>query len=113
MTDDYHFSDIDFSAHYEKNYSRSGRSYGEVLPAYRYGWDRAHEGSYRGHTWNDAIDLSLRRRWKRSSALSWQAARPAIHEGYERAQISMSGPPGTMGPAPEDAALALDEPDSL
>jgi hypothetical protein len=110
---DAHFNDIDFSADYQRHYGKSEYSYGEILPAYRYGWDRAHEGTYRGHTWNDAIEISLRRRWKRNSSLPWQAMRPAIHEGYERAQMSLSGPPGSIGPAPTDAAITLDEPDSV
>jgi hypothetical protein len=110
---DVRFSDIDFSAHYQEHCGKSGYSYGEALPAYRYGWDRAHEGAYRGHTWNDAIEISLRRRWKRNSNLPWAAMRPAIHEGYERALMHLSGPPGSPGPAPTDAAITLDEPDSV
>jgi hypothetical protein len=104
-----YFSEVDFSTHYRKHYDGSGHSYGEVLPAYRYGWDRAHESTYRGHSWNDAIDVSLENRWSRNSRLAWQEARAAIQEGYECAQISLSGPPGSIGPAPEEAALTLDE----
>jgi hypothetical protein len=109
MDEPRHFGDVDFSKHYREHYKKSGRSYGEMLPAYRHGWDRAHEGTYRGHPWNDVIEVSMRRRWKRNSSLPWKEARAAIHEGYEQAQIALSGPPGTTGPAPEDVAFTIDE----
>lgn len=56
----------------------SGARFEDYEPAYRYGIDRSTERTF------DAAEADLERGW-RHDALSWDRARPAVRDAYERA----------------------------
>lgn len=72
-------------------YSRSGHSYEDYEPAYRYGttsYDR-----YRGSRWEDA-EGDLERGWesaKGSSRLTWEHAKHAVKDAWHRVERAVPG----------------------
>lgn len=72
-------------------YSRSGHSYEDYEPAYRYGttaYDR-----YRGSRWEDA-EGDLERGWesaKGSSRLTWEHAKHAVRDAWHRVERAIPG----------------------
>ncbi|MDB5959646.1 MAG: hypothetical protein JWP59_940 [Massilia sp.] len=77
-------SDNYFRQHYASNYSGSGRSYDDYLPAYSYGLGMAGQDSYRGRAWND-VEPSLRSDWeKRNPGSLWDDFKAAVRHGWEK-----------------------------
>jgi len=76
----------DFRKHYDDNYGSSGRDFSYYEPAYRYGYESAHEDSYRNRGYSDAED-DLRRNYEsRHPGSNWDEMRGAVRHGYHRAR---------------------------
>lgn len=77
----------DFEEHYRKNFGRTGRSFDDYLPAYRFGFTLAADARYRDRTWSDLTTV-VEQEWNRSrgQAGTWAEMREAIREGWNRAR---------------------------
>ena len=76
--------------HYSTRPYSSGRTYEDLQPAYRYGWEsRANSTS----AWDDASD-DLERGWdkaKSKSRLAWSDAKEAVRDGWHRVERALPG----------------------
>ncbi|MBN8531286.1 MAG: hypothetical protein J0L97_05435 [Alphaproteobacteria bacterium] len=66
-------------------YFNTSRSYSEMSPAYRYGWDLYDRSNSRAY--NDLDQEQLRKNWEQArgdSNLDWNTAEPAIRDAYNR-----------------------------
>ena len=76
----------DFRAHHETTYGTAGRAYDDDAEAYRYGFDRAHDDTYRNRAYGDA-EADLRTGYASDAAgRDFDADREAVRYGYGRAQ---------------------------
>lgn len=70
----------------ERSYSREFRSYDDVAPAYRYGWEQASKPANKGRRF-DECEATLRDNWdlsRGSSMLRWNSARGAVKDAWDR-----------------------------
>lgn len=75
-----------FRTHYDSTYGASGGAYDDYEPAYRYGYESAHDDSYRNRPYLDA-ENDLRSGYATSYAdRDFDADRDAVRYGYTRAQ---------------------------
>ena len=75
-----------FRTHYESSYGTSGGSYDEYEPAYRYGFDAAHQDSNRNRNYVDA-EPDLQTDYGSTYAdRDYDTDRDAVRYGYTRAQ---------------------------
>jgi len=73
-----------FRNHYKSTYSNTGYDYDQFQPAYRYGYDMAKSGRYKGRDWN-AIQRDLRNSWEQDHTdMSWDEYQGAIREGWQQ-----------------------------
>ncbi len=81
--------------YWRNNYSTkpyaAGRTYDDLSPAYRYGYDSANQ--YRGRTWKEA-ENDLERGWdkaKGASRSAWADVKDAVRDGWHRVERAMPG----------------------
>lgn len=86
------FHDNDFTEHYWIRYGSTGRPYADFQPAYRFGWELAHEDRYRARAWDAGVEQEAQHEWsKRGGRMRWDEMRDAIREGYHRGHSSTTG----------------------
>lgn len=81
--------------HYSTRPYASGRSYDQLQPAYRYGWEA--RTRYEDRNWND-VEGDLERDWTQrhgSSGLAWNDARYATRDAWDRITDRFGGSEGT------------------
>lgn len=76
----------EFLSHHARAYNEAGRSYEDVEPAYRYGYERAHDDPFRERTYRDAEADLLTGFGERHPDRPFDEVREAVREGYLRAQ---------------------------
>jgi uncharacterized protein (TIGR02271 family) len=83
-TDSYNYNTFAprFRSHYDQTYARSGRTYSEYEPAYRYGYDLATDDRYRGQEWDD-IASDVATDWGREFDSEWDEFKGAVRQGWE------------------------------
>ncbi|MFO0890809.1 MAG: hypothetical protein U0790_16895 [Isosphaeraceae bacterium] len=67
-----------------RSYARSGRTYDDYVPAYRYGGEV--ESQYSGRDFDD-LESDLERDWttrQHQTGMSWSDAKPAVRDAYDR-----------------------------
>ncbi len=67
-------------------YFKTGQSYSEYQPAYRYGWEAAGRNEYQSKRFED-VESDLERGWdsaRGGAALAWTEAREATHDAWKR-----------------------------
>ncbi len=72
------------SNYQSRPYYRSGRTYEDYQPAYRYGFESA--GKYRGRQWSD-VESDLSRGWGTSrgqSKSTWEDVKDAVRDAWDR-----------------------------
>lgn len=81
--------------YWRNNYSSrpysSGRTYDDLSPAYRYGYDSANQ--YRGRSWNEA-ESDLERGWDRAKGTSrsaWHEVKDAVRDAWHRVERAAPG----------------------
>ncbi len=96
------------SEYWRENYASSSyyndeRSYEEVEPAYRFGWENVQDPN---QTW-ESQEIELKRKWEENRweneggapGLTWEEARTAGKEAYDRrVERSRAGDQGDCGP---------------
>jgi len=80
---------------------RSGRPPGgpfwdEIEPAFRFGWDAAHDPALAWHSWEE-VESDLAQHWYRpespSEEMAWDQVREAVRMGWEAALRAWSAAP--------------------
>ncbi|HET9228431.1 MAG TPA: hypothetical protein VFR31_17275, partial [Thermoanaerobaculia bacterium] len=69
----------------------SGRTYDDLSPAYRYGYDSANQ--YRGRSWNE-VENDLERGWDRAKGATrstWQEVKDAVRDAWHRVERATPG----------------------
>ena len=77
-------------------YAAQGSSYDEIAPAYRYGWESRSKHAGRSF---DEVETDLGRDWTSQptrSRMTWDKARPAARDAWERIEAAIPGPHGQM-----------------
>lgn len=67
-------------------YAKEFKSYDEVAPAYRYGWESATSPAHKGHTF-DEVESTLSKDWDRvkgESSATWAKAKHAVKDAWNR-----------------------------
>ncbi len=78
------FDDDYFRQDYERHYAVSGYGYDYYQPAYRYGYELAHDERYRGRDWYD-IEARARHDWaERYPDSAWDDFVDAVRHGWNR-----------------------------
>ena len=77
-----------FRTHYTSTYGDAGGSYDDYEPAYRYGYETAHDDDYRNRAYVDAEDDLRTGYGSRYADRDYDADRDAVRYGYTRAQHS-------------------------
>jgi len=73
----------DFRTHYTTNYAKSGYTFDQYSPAYRYGYNLASDKNYSSRTWND-FESDVRSQWESRNKGTWEDFKDAIRYGWER-----------------------------
>lgn len=74
----------DFRNDYMTSYSKSGYTYDQYLPIYRYGYDLATNERYLNSDW-DTIETDARRTWEeRNPGNAWDKFKNAVHYAWDR-----------------------------
>jgi hypothetical protein len=71
----------------QRSYTTADRGYDTYQPAYRYGCEASF--IYGNLPWDDEVELELKLGWPQARAdsdLSWEQARDAVRDGFERAR---------------------------
>lgn len=90
MTDHHKYAEIGFQDHYQAHFGTTDRAFTDYQEAYEYGWDKACEGTYRGHEWTQAVERDLRSQWPQGHEnLRWDVVCDAVKEGYRLGHKSM------------------------
>jgi hypothetical protein len=74
----------EFLSHFNANYGMGTRTFEQVRPAYRFGYELAHRAEFRNLDWT-AIEPQARLLWERANpANAWEHFRDAVHLGWSR-----------------------------
>jgi len=90
MTTGYDVYANDFQTHYNKNFGKSGYSFDQYSPAYRYGYNLASDKTYASRNWSD-VEPSIRDQWESRNKGTWEEFKDAIKYGWERVKNAASG----------------------
>ncbi len=80
----------DFRTHYDKNFNKSGYTYDQYAPVYRYGYDLGSDKRYTSGDWN-SIEQQARTRWEERNPNTWEQFKDAIRYAWDRARNAVSG----------------------
>jgi uncharacterized protein (TIGR02271 family) len=83
--DDYTSYDADFRSHYDQNFAKSGYSYEEYSPVYRYGHSIAADSRYRDRDWSE-IEVDARRSWEESNPGTWEQFKDSVRFAWDKAR---------------------------
>lgn len=75
-----------YREHYDSIYRNAGRQYIWYEPAYRYGYNLAHDKHYAGHEVWDDLELEARRGWEQTDYAverAWNDIKDAVRSGWE------------------------------
>jgi len=83
MTTGYDTYANDFQTHYNTNFGKSGYTFDQYSPAYRYGYNLASDKSYASRNWSD-VEPNIRDQWETRNKGTWEEFKDAIKYGWER-----------------------------
>lgn len=75
--------DSTFRSNWQSSYATSGRSYDQMLPAYRYGYDYGNDARYQGRNWDD-VETNLRTDWERDRPGTWESMKGAVRHAWDQ-----------------------------
>jgi hypothetical protein len=78
----------DFERDYRTDFAQrsvAGYTYEQFSPAYRYGYDLARVGQFRGMDWSD-VESEARRGWEDRNPDTWERVRDAVKFGFENSR---------------------------
>jgi hypothetical protein len=71
-----------FRQHYDSHYAKTGYSYAQYRPAYRYGFDLASDSRNQNMEWA-TIERAALRGWDSSKMGEWEQYKDAVRYGWE------------------------------
>jgi uncharacterized protein (TIGR02271 family) len=74
--------DNDFRTYYDSSLAKSGYSYEQYTPVFRYGYGLANDASYRGKDWN-MIERDARTRWEERNPGTWEQFKDSIRYAWD------------------------------
>lgn len=78
--------------HTSRPYFKSGKTYDDYHPAYKYGWEAAGRPEYHGRQFDD-VENDLSRGWDKARGTAradWAEMKMATRDAFDRAQTRMS-----------------------
>jgi uncharacterized protein (TIGR02271 family) len=82
---DYQSYENDFRSHYQQSFARSGYSYDDYTPVYRYGHALATDAQYRDHEWAD-VEPNARATWEKTNPNTWNDFKDGVHYAWDKAR---------------------------
>ena len=80
----YEAFDSDFRTYYTSNLAKSGRTYEQYAPGFRYGYDLRSDKRFAGKQWN-AIEADVRRDWESRNQGPWEQFKDSVRYAWDRA----------------------------
>jgi hypothetical protein len=78
----------DFYDHYWGHYQITGRSFGEYLPAYQYGYRLAHDARYTDLEWS-RLEPRARLYWEEHHVSPWDDLKDAVGYAWNRVRAAV------------------------
>lgn len=75
--------DTDFRTDYQTKYGKSGYSYEQLTPAYRYGYHLANDDRYRSGEWTK-VEPEARKLWEKHNKGTWEEFKDAIQYAWDK-----------------------------
>jgi len=72
----------DFQKHYKSHHGKSGYTFDQYTPAYRYGYNLANDTRYQGE-WT-TVEPEARRHWEEKNQGTWEDFKDAVHHAWEK-----------------------------
>ncbi len=85
IEESYRRYDNDFRTHYQTNASKTGYSYDQYAPVYRYGYSLANDPMYRDRDW-PTIEADARTRWEERNPGTWEQFKDSVHYAWDKAR---------------------------
>jgi uncharacterized protein (TIGR02271 family) len=83
-TSGYETFDADFRSFYNTNLTKSGYTYDQYSPVFRYGYGLSTDDRYRGKQWRE-IESDARRSWEERNPNTWDQFKDSVRYAWERA----------------------------
>jgi len=80
----------DFRSNYDTSYAKSGYSYDQFAPAYRYGYDLAQDERYSTGDWN-TVSPQVQAAWEQRNPGTWDQFKNAIMYARDKARNALKG----------------------
>jgi hypothetical protein len=77
--------DHDFRSNFDANFARSGYSYDQFAPIYRYGYTLGGSRRYAGKDWS-AVESDARRQWEERNPGTWDQFKDAVRYAWDRSR---------------------------
>jgi len=77
----------DFQTHWKTNFGKTGYTYDQYAPAYRYGYNLANDKSY--SDWTKA-ESQIRQNWERKNPGTWEDFKDAIRHAWDKVRNAAS-----------------------
>ena len=74
-----------FRTNYDSKYNKSGYTYEQYSPVYRYGYDLGTDKRYNTGDWS-TVEQQARTRWEERNPNTWDQFRDAIHYAWDKAR---------------------------
>jgi uncharacterized protein (TIGR02271 family) len=75
--------DADFQKAYKSKYAKSGYTYEQFSPAYRYGYHLANDERYNSGDWS-TVEPQARTLWEQHNKGTWEEFKDAIHYAWDK-----------------------------
>lgn len=87
--DRYVSHEADFRNYHSTNLAKTGVTYDEVVPAYRFGMGLSDTEQYRGKEWK-TVESDAKTHWEKQSPGTWDRFKDAVRYAWERVQAAVS-----------------------
>jgi len=84
-TTDFTTYDTAFRNDFNTRFGRSGATYDQYMPIYRYGYDLASSPDYQGREWRD-IEADARTGWEQNNQGTWNDFKDAVRYAWDQAR---------------------------
>ncbi len=83
QTTGYDAYDSAFRSNWQSSYATSGRTWEQMQPAYRYGYDFGNDARYQGREWTD-VETHLRTGWEKDRPGTWESVKDAVRHAWDQ-----------------------------
>ena len=74
-----------FEKHHKSTFAKSGSTYGEYTPAYKFGHTLATDARYRTGDWT-TVEADARKHWETKNPGTWEEFKDAVHHAWDKAR---------------------------